>query len=239
MPVARAGRLPIIYCANPVRGAKQFMSLGRDLAMIATPKQGNKIPPGAFWIADNGRGPGKAGVITGGHGNGWPGEEKWLAWLASYSAADRERCLLAAAPDVVGDAAATAELSRPYFAKVRALGFPVALVLQNGQENVPVPWDEIDAVFVGGDDEFKLGPVARELCAEAKRRGKWVHVGRVNGFRRFAYCAQIGADSADGTYLTFGAKRAPAPNVNLPKVLDWLQRLNGGTSVRECFALAA
>jgi hypothetical protein len=232
-------RPPIIYCANPVRGAKQLMSLGRELAMIATPRQGNKIPAGAFWIADNGRGPGKAGVITGGCGKGWVGAGKWLAWLAGYSAEDRERCLFAAAPDVVGDAAATAELSRPYFAQVRALGFPVALVLQDGQEHVPVPWDEIDAVFVGGSDDFKLGPVAAALAAEARAHGKWVHVGRVNSFKRLAYSFLIGADSADGTYLTYGARRAPLPNLNLPKVIGWLERLNGGPAYRQSFGLAA
>ena len=51
--------------------------------------------------------------------------------------------------------------------------------------------------------------------AEAKRRGKQVHMGRVNSARRYRYAEAIGCDSADGTYIAFG------PDVNLPKVLAW------------------
>jgi hypothetical protein len=50
--------------------------------------------------------------------------------------------------------------------------FPVALVLQDGQQDGAIPWEEIDAVFVGGTTEFKLGRVASRLTAEAKARGK-------------------------------------------------------------------
>ena len=56
----------------------------------------------------------------------------------------------------------------------------------------------------------------RDLVAEAKERGKWAHMGRVNSMRRYDYARGIGCDSADGTYLTFG------PTVNLPKVLKWI-----------------
>jgi hypothetical protein len=232
-------RPPIMYFANPVRGVQALMGLGRELAMISTPKQKNPIPAGAWWCADNGRGPGKAGVIKGGCGKGWVGFEGWLSWLGNFTAEERDPCLFAVAPDVVGDAKATMEMSRPYFAKVRELGYPVALVLQDGQEGVPIPWDEIDAVFVGGSDEFKLGPVAADLCREAKRRGKWVHLGRVNSYKRFAYAASIGCDSADGTYLIYGAKRAPRMNVNLPTVLGWLAKINGRPIPRPSFGLAA
>ncbi len=99
--------------------------------------------------------------------------------------------------------------------QIRALGYRVAFVAQDGQESLPVPWDEFDALFIGGSTEWKLGPHAREIAAEAKRRGKWLHMGRVNSERRFKYAAAIGCDSADGTYLTFG------PDVNLPKLLSW------------------
>ena len=56
--------------------------------------------------------------------------------------------------------------------------------------------------------------------AEAKRRGKHVHMGRVNSLTRLRYADHIGCDSADGTYLVFG------PDVNLPKLLDWLTAVN-------------
>lgn len=70
--------------------------------------------------------------------------------------------------------------------------------------------------FIGGSDGWKLGPHARALTAEAKRRGKWVHMGRVNSLKRFRYAESIGCDSCDGTYLRFG------PDKNLPKLLSWV-----------------
>jgi hypothetical protein len=226
------------YFANPVRGTKALMSLGRHLGFISTPKQGNRIPDGAFSIADNGMGPGKAGVIKGQAGKGAVTPEHLLAWLGKYSAGERDRCLLAVAPDVVGDAAATAERSRPMLSEIRALGYAVAYVLQDGQESVPVPWGEIDAVFIGGSDAFNLGPVAAQLVAEAKRRGLWVHMGRVNSRRRMIYAASIGCDSVDGTYLVFGARRC-RPNVNLPRLLRWLAEINAKPITQSAFALTA
>lgn len=64
--------------------------------------------------------------------------------------------------------------------------------------------------------EWKIRAEARELTAEAKRRGKWVHMGRVNSRKRFAYAEFIGCDSADGTTL------AKFPDATLPDVLGWL-----------------
>jgi hypothetical protein len=164
-------------------------------------------------------------VIKGQHGKGAVTGDQLLRWLDTYTLEERDRCLFAVAPEVVGDAAATLDRSRPYFAKIRELGYPVAYVLQDGQQDVPVPWDEIDAVFAGGSDGFKLGPVAAAVCREATARGLWVHVGRVNSRKRLIYAVSIGADSADGTYLMFGARRG-LPNVNLPRLLGWLAEVN-------------
>jgi EAL domain-containing protein (putative c-di-GMP-specific phosphodiesterase class I) len=83
-----------------------------------------------------------------------------------------------------------------------------------------LPWTQFDVLFVGGTTEWKLGLEARGLVAEAKRRGKHVHMGRVNSEKRLRYAAAIGCDSADGTCLTRG------PDVNLPKVLAWLRAVN-------------
>lgn len=176
------------------------MTDGR-LGYIDTPAQGNARPAGVRWCADNGR-----------FGKGWPGYDEWFAWLAGQRP---DGCLFAAAPDVVGDAAATLADSAPWLPRIRALGFPAALVAQDGLENLPIPWDAFDALFIGGTTAWKLGSAARELVAEAKRRGKWVHMGRVNSARRFRYAEATGCDSADGTYLTFG------PDTNLPRLLAW------------------
>jgi hypothetical protein len=57
--------------------------------------------------------------------------------------------------------------------------------------------------------------------SEAKARGKWVHMGRVNSFKRMQYADAIGCDSADG------AKMTRAPDQILPLVLGWLRGVNG------------
>ena len=75
----------------------------------------------------------------------------------------------------------------------------------------------------GGSTDWKLGPTARALTAEAKRRGKRVHMGRVNSLKRLRYADAIGCDSADGTYLTY------APDANLPRLLAWLRTVNDQT----------
>lgn len=141
----------------------------------------------------------------------------WLRWLESM---DRTGCLFAVAPDVVGDAAGTLLRSRPYFDRIRRLGYPVAFVLQNGQENLSVPWDDIDAVFIGGDTDWKLSRHAARLAYQAKARGKWVHMGRVNSRKRLQRAAVMGCDSADGTFLKY------APTTNLPRLLRWLSELD-------------
>jgi hypothetical protein len=177
------------------------------LGQIATPAAGNRVQHGVDWIADN-------AVFAG----RYPGDGEYLAWLAER--ADRAAwCRFVVAPDVVADAAATLVLSAPMLPRIRALGFPAALVAQDGLEDLDVPWDEFDCLFIGGSTEWKVGPAARRLTAEAKRRGKWVHMGRVNSRQRLLYASAIGCDSVDGTYLAFG------PDRNLPTLLSWLREL--------------
>lgn len=44
----------------------------------------------------------------------------------------------------------------------------------------------------------------------SKWRGKWVHVGRVNTLRRFAWCEALGVDSIDGSgFARFTRTRLP------------------------------
>ena len=174
------------------------------IGFIATPKQGNARPDGVTWCADNGC-----------FSDKWD-EASWWRFLVD-NAGGAETCAFAVAPDVVGDAEATLARSLPWLPKIRALGYPVALVGQDGMTPDQVPWDDIDAIFIGGSTEWKLGPAARALVTEAKARGKWAHMGRVNSQRRYEYARRIGCDSVDGTFLTFG------PDVNLPKLLSWVR----------------
>jgi hypothetical protein len=179
----------------------------RELGCITSPKQGNKIPPGATWCADNGK-----------FGKGWVGRDQFLAWLTSLQPL-ASRCRFAVAPDVPFDMAATLAESASYLQPIRELGYPVALALQNGAENMELPWDDFDCAFIGGDTAWKLGLAAAALVRQAKELGKYVHLGRINGEGRWLYGAGIGADSADGTCT------ALFPDVYAPRVLAWQDRL--------------
>jgi hypothetical protein len=176
------------------------------LGVIVTPAQGNRIPPGAAVIADNGC-----------FGSSYVGDERWWAWLTRLPAA---RVRFAVAPDVVGDARATLTRSSPWLPAIRALGLPAAFVAQDGLEHLTVPWESFDVLFIGGSTEWKLGPAARALVGVATARGVPVHMGRVNSWRRLRYAHAIGCSSADGTYLTFG------PDVLLPRLLRFLGEVN-------------
>jgi hypothetical protein len=168
------------------------------------------VPSFIAWAADNG---------CYSQGDRFDAGE-WLAWLASLRAG-RATCLFATAPDVVGDATATLARSAPYLPTIRQLGFKAAYVSQDGCTSQMVPWDGIDCLFVGGTDDWKLSEPSYALVAEAKRRGLWAHMGRVNSLMRLRACRVSSLDSADGTFIRFG------PDRRLPEVFDWLDRVNG------------
>lgn len=150
----------------------------------------------------------------------------FLRWLDKFDSTDRASCLFAVAPDVFdpiaerGDALATYERSLPVLPILREHGYPAAYVLQNDQERLPVPWDDLDAVFIGGDTAWKLSRHAMDLALQAKARGKWVHMGRVNSAKRLRRAAEMGCDSADGTFLKHG------PDKNIPRMLAWFDKLD-------------
>lgn len=196
----------MIYLSGVSRADFRAELPTHDMGQIWTPQswRAKQHVPGAHWAADN-------GCFT--LGDKFD-PDKWMAWLAKT---DPTHCLFSVAPDVVGDAAATLERSAPYYVPLRAAGFKPAFVLQNGQEHLPVPWDDIDAVFIGGDDEWKLGRHACALAYQAKDRNKWVHMGRVNSHKRLRRAALMGCDSADGTFLRWGS---------LERMKVWLRELN-------------
>ena len=108
-------------------------------------------------------------------------------------------CDSRAAPDVVGDASQTLRNFSEWRSEL--VGFPVALVGQDGLETPP--WDEFDALFIGGTTEWKMGAQAARLVREGKERGKWVHMGRVNSYERGRYARWLGCDSIDGTQFSW------------------------------------
>jgi hypothetical protein len=153
--------------------------------------------------------------------------ESFLAWLDSFPRAQRASCLFATAPDVVhqtergpvGDAAATLKRSAPVLPAIRQLGYRAGLVAQDGLEQLDVPWDSFDALFIGGSTEWKLSDHARRLTAAALHRGKTVHMGRVNSYKRLRIAHTFGCHTVDGTFLKY------SPTENLGRLLGWFTKL--------------
>lgn len=199
----------VLYLSTPsgpdVRAA---MSAGL-FGCMTTPDQGNELPPGAKWAADNGK-----------FGKGWHGPEAWFLWLKKQAETyDRTLCLFAVAPDVPFDAAGTWHESRPWLPFIQDLGIPAAFAAQDGCEHGLLPWDEFDVLFIAGSTEWKIGDVARRLSWEAKDRGKRVHMGRVNSLERLRIADFFKCDTADGTYFAFG------PTTNLNRALGWMAEM--------------
>ena len=121
------------------------------------------------------------------------------------------------APDVVGDSAETLRRFHRWEPTLHELGFGVAFVGQDGAENTNIPWDSFKALFIGGSNDWKLSQASADLCIEAKSRGKWLHVGRVNSFTRMRRCLGLGADSVDGR--NWNAWK----DTHLPEAVAWLE----------------
>jgi hypothetical protein len=170
--------------------------------------------------------------ITEGCGIGWAADndcfsgfdqDRYLDMLEAITY--RAGCLFVTCPDVVADANATLRLFEQWqpvlecvWASVNEHDVdpgqlahqPIGFVAQDGQEELPVPWEHFQALFVGGSTQWKLGPHATTLIRQAKQRGKWVHVGRVNTLRRITWFKALEVDSIDGTgFARFSRARLP------------------------------
>jgi hypothetical protein len=183
------------------------------LGVLMTPHDGQRVLGITLpWAADN------AAFSN-------PDDHKfWRLCCEGWGMTRHNPPLWVAVPDVVGDHAATLRLFGWWLdywrEELGAIPFPLAFVLQDGCQASEVPWDKIEAVFVGGSTGFKLRRSA-EIVAEAKQRGKLIHVGRVNTLRRLRFAHDIGADTVDGTAFSM------FPDTHLPKALRFLQRLEG------------
>lgn len=165
--------------------AQGYDNVGRLVQPRHYSSMGRLVAAGVPWAADNDAFNGfKPGPYL-----------RMLGDLAAHPAG----CLFVVAPDMLQNARETLTLFCQYEPIIHSLGLPVAYVLQNGLQGTGVPWDLLEAIFIGGDTEFKLGAHVRRTVEEAKERGKWVHMGRVNSQRRMQYAAAIGVDSVDGT----------------------------------------
>ncbi len=157
---------------------------------IVTPVHwGKTITDGRLWCMDN-------GVFTGkfSERDFWGKIDDMLPF--------RDMCVFVVAPDVVGNAIATMDAFRYWGPRIKAAGWPVAFVAQDGQELFDFP-PEFDALFIGGSTKWKMSAAADECIVRAQRLGKWVHVGRVNSRKRIRHFQVMSVDSVDGTTLCF------------------------------------
>jgi hypothetical protein len=184
-----AGKTVEAFCQDP--------AFRPHLGFMVTPNTGNSIKRictwGIPWCADN------AAFKLDRFDQG-----RYLAMCRKIQAAPTPPVFVTV-PDQVGNHECTSYLFDKWVRYLDALGFdlPWAFVLQNGIEGSDdVPWDQIAAVFIGGDDDFKEdAAVTLDIIPEARRRGKWVHMGRVNGRRRLRLALLADVDSVDGSSL--------------------------------------
>ena len=145
--------------------------------------------------------------------------ERWVMMLQGLVGVPG--CKFVTVPDVVGDHDTTLEMFYAHRHLVTHLaGQPVAFVAQDGATPSTVPFHDIDALFLGGTTQFKLGPDAALLADEARARGKWLHMGRVNSRKRLRYAHSLGCDSVDGTSFSMFT------DTHLPWALELLHDLD-------------
>jgi hypothetical protein len=179
------------------------------LGHLLSPRAGNRIEEvlktGLLWAADNGAftafsSPAFLRMVTGLTG--------------------KPRCLFVVCPDVVGHARKTLNRFEQWRPVLDSLRLPLALAGQDGLEDCDVPWWALRALFIGGSTKWKLSHAAADLAREAKRRGKWLHMGRVNSKRRVEYAHGLGCDSIDGSKFSW------YPDTYLPDFIKLLRRLD-------------
>lgn len=206
---------PLIYLSGVVL-PQILTEPRRDLGVLLTPAMGNapdlsRTP----WAADN-------GCFANPY---FFDEDAYLEWLAKRSRY-AATCLWATIPDVPCDwESTTANFSLAR--EIAELGYVPAIVGQDGMTAEDVPWEVVGGLFLGGSDAWKLGDDARAMTAEAKARGCWVHMGRVNSLKRMQLAQSFGCDSVDGTYLNFGRRVDGVPE-NLPRLRRFLDTVNYG-----------
>ncbi len=174
---------------------KENWDIGDFAGILATPSDygiRRAIQDGAAWAADN-------NAFTQGFE-----PERFFNWL-DFMRSHQSQCLFVTVPDMVGNAIATLESFRWWAWRIKALGWPVAFVAQDGQENLPLP-PEFDVLFVGGSTEWKESQAAIDCIKRAQAAGRRIHIGRVNWWRRYSLFRQItGSEdfTCDGTRQRF------------------------------------
>lgn len=201
-------RRPLLYLA-----ANSSSMIGKhpDLGVMVGPRQGGFLPikEGRAWAGDC---------------DGFTGKfdpNKYIAHLERMKPYQRT-CLFFTAPDEWGDWAATKAHLPAWVYMIRHFGYKAAVVTQPGIENEK-ELPDVDALFLGGPDEWRE-PLAPRFAAQAKERGLYFHVGRVNSRKRTVWASTLGADSVDGTFLSYAGQ-----GIGMTKLTEFV---NAARSVR-------
>ncbi len=124
-------------------------------------------------------------------------QKKGFLSLLDRNNTHRDKCLFVAMPDVIGSARRTLEAFEFWSSRLSA--WPIALVAQDGVEDLPIPWSMLAAVFIGGSTEWKESKSAADVIRTAQLLGVHTHVGRVNTPDRWRRFSDIGCDTCDGS----------------------------------------
>jgi len=202
--------------SNPT--IRAWASTRTDVGLMAQPRSavlGHAADYSAGYAFDNGA----FGAFLRGTPFDVPAWERQLAKLPDGL------CRFVVVPDVVGNHDGTRASWDLHAGTVHTTGRPAAFVLQNGCTDLSQVPNNADAVFIGGDDTYKLGADAARVGWQARGHGLWVHMGRVNSASRFCRALAMGCDSADGTFLRFGPVQQ-----QIDRVTAWLNtgRDSGG-----------
>jgi len=106
----------------------------------------------------------------------------------------KQDCLFVCVPDKVGDHIETLIMWEQY--KHLAEGWRRAFVVQDGFTGAP---PDADVLFIGGTTAFKDSREVEQIVCDGVARGVHVHVGRVNGAKRFWKFRALGAHTCDGS----------------------------------------
>lgn len=123
-------------------------------------------------------------------------------------------------PDSVGNFEETIRLFDEWQPLLKNEKLPLGFVLQDGMPINEIPFDKFSSLFIGGSTEYKLSEETANIVRIAKEKDKWIHMGRVNSYKRIRYANSIGCDSVDGTKYSMFA------NTYIPGALELLSELS-------------
>ena len=153
--------------------------------LFTSPKAGFDVSNAKRWAADNGC------FLR-------YEPDKFRAMLERYQAYT-STCKFIVCPDRVQNAVKTIQLFHMWYHSIKAYGYPVAFVLQDGITMDTVPWRLADAIFVGGSNQFKDSLICRQIVKKAIRLGMCVHNGRISSPPKIVENNRLGVTSFDST----------------------------------------